>query len=257
MAKTTQDSTWKSRIVGNAEVDPRELAEHPKNWRIHNHKQREKMKGILDTIGYVEGALVNKNTNTILDGHMRVALAITQGAATIPVIYVNITEEEENIVLSTHDPIKSIAHVDSRKFDGLRQAVGERNPALAALVDWSAKQEPEEKTEPDDEDEDGYDDNLEHLQDRSGLERDHEAIFGEDDSLDPEAEDISDVDATTQEPVNDENPYTAMTVRQLRFTVSVEDYDRALDVLDHVILNQVGCSTNAEATLWLINTYGG
>lgn len=99
----------RNRIVGHEEVAPDQLLAHPENWRIHTSFQREALERILDRVGFVRPILVNRTTGRVVDGHLRVEIALKRDEETIPVDYVDLTEEEEALVLATHDPIASYA----------------------------------------------------------------------------------------------------------------------------------------------------
>ncbi len=75
--------TWRSRIVGHGDADPQTLVAHPENWRAHPRNQRRAMAGVLDHVGWVQDVIVNRRTGRILDGHLRVALALERGEATV------------------------------------------------------------------------------------------------------------------------------------------------------------------------------
>lgn len=96
-----------------------QLLANPDNWRIHSIHQQNAMKGVLNKVGWVgRGCVVNINTNRVVDGHMRIGLAIDAGEL-VPVDYVDLTEEEERIVLATLDPIGAMATVDYRAYQSL------------------------------------------------------------------------------------------------------------------------------------------
>jgi DNA modification methylase len=60
--------------------------------------------------------IVNKRTGHVVDGHLRVATAISNDEPTVPVLYVDLTEEEEKKILLTIDPIAGMAAIDDEKF---------------------------------------------------------------------------------------------------------------------------------------------
>jgi hypothetical protein len=43
-------STWRSRIVGSADVDPATLVANPRNWRTHPPNQRAAINGLDEEI---------------------------------------------------------------------------------------------------------------------------------------------------------------------------------------------------------------
>jgi len=96
---------WENRIIGSGIENPDELNKNPKNWRVHTRLQTKSMEAILDKIGWVQEVIVNKRTGNLVDGHLRVELASKRKETEIPVKYVDLSEEEEDLVLLTYDPI--------------------------------------------------------------------------------------------------------------------------------------------------------
>lgn len=116
MARKTKSTTtpsvdaWRNRIVGEGMVAAAELVPHPQNWRKHPQEQGAVLTQTLDGVGWVQRVIVNRRTGRMLDGHLRAELARRQGEATpVPVVYVDLSEEEERAVLATLDPIASMA----------------------------------------------------------------------------------------------------------------------------------------------------
>jgi hypothetical protein len=113
MSATEIDTTWRSRIVGHGEAVPSELVANPANWRVHPPRQRKALEALLDQVGWVRNVIVNRVT-----GHL-VALAVTRKEATIPVVYVELDEDEERLVLASLDPIASLAATDTAALAAL------------------------------------------------------------------------------------------------------------------------------------------
>ena len=72
----TAAAPWKNRIVGSGEEAPDQLLANPANWRVHPKVQQQALAGILGQVGWVQQVLVNRRTGHVVDGHLRVALAI-------------------------------------------------------------------------------------------------------------------------------------------------------------------------------------
>lgn len=117
-------SQWESKIVGISVIDPKELLDNDLNWRTHSEDQKQAMLSVLDSVGWVQDVIVNANTNTIIDGHMRVSLAVERGEQ-VPVVYVNLTPEEEALVLATFDNVSSMAETDQNALERLLTQVSE------------------------------------------------------------------------------------------------------------------------------------
>lgn len=131
---------WKNRIVGTGEVAPDQLLANDQNFRRHPKHQQEAMRGVLDEIGFVQNVIVNRITNRVVDGHLRIELALRHDQPTIPVVYVELTEAEELLALATLDPIGAMAETDREVLGKLLGDLENRPDALKGLLDNLAKQ---------------------------------------------------------------------------------------------------------------------
>jgi hypothetical protein len=118
---------WRNRIVGSGIEPAGSFLANDKNWRVHPKPQQDALGGVLSEVGWVQQVIVNKRTSeqwgkdqnveTLVDGHLRVTLALRAGEETeVPVLYVDLTPEEEDEVLATLDPIAALAVPDKGKF---------------------------------------------------------------------------------------------------------------------------------------------
>lgn len=110
--KLTPKSPWRSRIVGFGEEDPTQLLANPMNWRIHTREQEAALRDVLNRVGWVDDIVVNRTTGRVIDGHLRVSAAISSGELTVPVSYVDLTEDEEKLALAVLDPSRMLAAQD-------------------------------------------------------------------------------------------------------------------------------------------------
>jgi DNA modification methylase len=127
-------SPWRSRIVGSGSEDPTQLLANPRNWRTHPLAQREALRGSLDTVGWVAQIMVNTTTGHVIDGHARVEEAISRGEPSVPVLYVELTEQEEELVLASFDPLGAMAEADREALDALLADLAVDDAGLAALL---------------------------------------------------------------------------------------------------------------------------
>ena len=142
---------WRSRITGSGEEAPDQLLANPSNWRIHGKAQREALREVLDTVGYVAQVIVNRRTGHLVDGHLRVEEALSHGQPSIPVVYVDLSEDEERLVLASLDPLAAMATTDEAKLRELLAEVSVGSEALAAMLAALAPAEPKDGlTDPDD-----------------------------------------------------------------------------------------------------------
>lgn len=124
--------SWRNRIVGHGAEAPDQLLANPGNWRIHPEHQALALEAVLEDVGWVGHVTVNRTTGHVVDGHLRVQRAIAAGAAEVPVVYVELTEDEERTVLATFDGIGLQAATDE---DQLRALVAEIRDPIDELRD--------------------------------------------------------------------------------------------------------------------------
>ena len=141
---------WRSRILGEGEEAPDQLLANPRNWRIHPKAQQDALAGILSEVGWVQRVIVNQRTGHMVDGHARVALAISRNEPTVPVVYVDLSEEEEAAVLATFDPLSAMAVADTEQLDALLAEVSVKDDALRAMLDGLRSEPKAGLTDPDD-----------------------------------------------------------------------------------------------------------
>lgn len=125
---------WRNRIIGEGVERPDQLLANPSNWRIHPKHQQDALSAVLDNVGWVQRVIVNRTTGHIVDGHLRVSLAISRNEAEVPVVYVDLTEDEELTVLATIDPLSAMAATDSAKLAELLASVQTDDAALEAVL---------------------------------------------------------------------------------------------------------------------------
>ena len=128
----------RDRIKELRRVPASELAPHPKNWRTHPVEQLDALKGVLAEVGYAGAALARElpdGTLMLIDGHARTEVS---GDSLIPVLVLDVTEEEADKILATFDPIGAMAGADARKLEELLREVQTGNEAVAAMIDQLA-----------------------------------------------------------------------------------------------------------------------
>ena len=133
-------TAWRSRIIGHAEVPPAELVANPRNWRTHPAEQQRALTGALSEVGWVAEVVVNQTTGHVVDGHLRIELALERKEPTVPVTYVELSEAEERIVLATLDPLVAMADAEASKLAELLAGLEPADEALRALLDDLARE---------------------------------------------------------------------------------------------------------------------
>jgi len=125
---------WKNRIVGNGNEDPEQLLANPRNFRIHPKHQQDALDAVLKQVGWCQSIIVNKRTGHVVDGHLRVSLALRENEKQVPVVYIDVDEAEEVLILATIDPISALAITDKVKLDDLLRDVQTGDPALQLML---------------------------------------------------------------------------------------------------------------------------
>lgn len=127
---------WRNRIVGEGEEAPDQLMANPRNARIHPKFQQDALKGVLDEVGWVQNVIVNRASGAIVDGHLRVTLAMRHDQPLVPVTYVDLTDAQEAEILATLDPITALAVYDK---DQLAALLGEVQSSEAGVQQMLAE----------------------------------------------------------------------------------------------------------------------
>jgi DNA modification methylase len=127
-------STWRNRIVGYSEEEPDQLLANPSNWRIHPINQQNALSGVLKEIGLVQNVVANRTTGHLVDGHLRVMLAMRENQPVVPVTWVELSEEEERLILASLDPLAAMATADAGALDALLSSVQSGEAAVQAML---------------------------------------------------------------------------------------------------------------------------
>lgn len=126
---------WKNRIIEHDIWEASRFMANPKNWRLHPKNQAAALTASLEQIGWIDEVKVNINTGFVLDGHLRVTLALSIGPRTpVPVMLLELSEEEEDLALATFDPITAMAEADKEKVAALLETLHTEDARLNALL---------------------------------------------------------------------------------------------------------------------------
>ena len=141
MSSTTATAQWRNRITGSGTLKVAEALENPLNFRNHPPVQRDALAASLDTVGWVQQVVVNTKTGNLIDGHLRLALAEQRGESELPCLYVELSEDEERLVLASLDPIAAMASADRDKLQELLVSLQCEDEAVRGLLESIARQE--------------------------------------------------------------------------------------------------------------------
>lgn len=127
-------TAWQNRIVAHEDVDPSSLVANPENWRRHPSYQRKAVGAVLDRVGWIQDVIVNRRTGHMIDGHLRVELALQRGETSVPVVVVELSEDEERLMLATLDPLAGMADTDAAMLSKLTAELALEDETLTRLL---------------------------------------------------------------------------------------------------------------------------
>lgn len=149
---------WKSRIVKYEDADPRSLIPNPDNFKIHPTNQANLMDDVFSEIGWIQNVIVNVRTNRIIDGHLRVIRAIEHNEPSVPVTWVDLTEDEEPKAIALFDPSSQLAKQNRDAVLAAISKISTNSSNIKNIIDKIAKRSkiPVERFLHEDEDDDEF-----------------------------------------------------------------------------------------------------
>jgi DNA modification methylase len=125
----------RDRVKGLKKVLARQLRPNPKNWRRHPDAQANALRGILAELGYC-GALLARECDDgsyeLIDGHLR---AETTPDTKVPVLVLDVTREEADLVLATYDTLGGMAEADKDALEALLSEISPPNDDVQQMLD--------------------------------------------------------------------------------------------------------------------------
>ncbi len=132
---------YRDRIKGLRRVKASELVDHPGNWRRHPEHQETALKVVLSEVGWAGAVVVRELPNKklqIIDGHLRKGVG---GDEKVPVLVLDVTEEEANKLLVSLDPLAAMAETDSEKLTELLKGLEPQQHEFSELISTLADME--------------------------------------------------------------------------------------------------------------------
>ena len=133
-----RSKTIRDRILELRRVAARELVPNPKNWRRHPARQAAALRSLLEEIGYADALLARVLSDgrlMLIDGHLR---AETTPDQLVPVLVLDVDENESHKLLATLDPLAAMAETDKLAFKDLAGFVMTDSAELRELLDGTA-----------------------------------------------------------------------------------------------------------------------
>ncbi len=124
----------RDRIKELRRVPADQLQPNPKNWRKHPESQANALRGVLAEVGIASAVLARETPEgglMLIDGHLRTE---TLHNAEIPVLVLDVTEEEADKILATFDPLGAMAESDADALRALLEDVETGSQELADML---------------------------------------------------------------------------------------------------------------------------
>ncbi len=124
----------RDRIKELRRVPADQLQPNPKNWRKHPESQANALRGVLAEVGIASAVLARETPEgglMLIDGHLRTE---TLHNAEIPVLVLDVTEEEADKILATFDPLGAMAESDADALRALLEEVETGSQELADML---------------------------------------------------------------------------------------------------------------------------
>jgi hypothetical protein len=111
-----------------------ELLAHPANWRRHPPAQRAALERVLAAVGFAGALLAREDGDgrlVLIDGHLR---ADTTPDLEVPVLVLDVNEQEAELLLATYDPIGDLAETNAAALASLMASIAAQDQAVATWL---------------------------------------------------------------------------------------------------------------------------
>lgn len=128
----------RDRVKGLRRVRAGELRPHPRNWRLHPTEQKAALRGVLREIGFADALLARELADgslELVDGHLRAQVAPEME---VPVLVLDLSDEEAEKLLLLHDPLTVMAETDRGALEELLARVAVDEESLQGVLERMA-----------------------------------------------------------------------------------------------------------------------
>lgn len=125
----------RDRIKELRRVPASQLRPNPKNWRTHPQEQADALRGVLAEVGIADACIAREMPDgslMLLDGHLRTE---TLGGELVPVLVLDVNEEEADKILATLDPLAAMADMNTAKLNELVNSLDITSEGMQAIID--------------------------------------------------------------------------------------------------------------------------
>ena len=133
----TEGVEIRNRVTEVLDVPGNLVLPNPMNWRTHPESQTSALRGILSSVGVVDVLKVVKHPKVsgsymLIDGHARAEIL---GDRNVKVAVLDLTPEEQRLILATFDPVGGLAGTDQAMLDSLIDGLSVEDTALLSLLE--------------------------------------------------------------------------------------------------------------------------
>lgn len=130
----------RDRIIDFRRVPASTLRANPRNWRRHPDSQRRALQAMLDSVGIADALIAYDTPDglTLIDGHLRQDMT---GDQEMPVLVLDLTDDEADTVLATLDPLAAMAQTDTDALLTLMSSIETDDADLMGLFEALANGE--------------------------------------------------------------------------------------------------------------------
>ena len=123
-----------NRVVELRRVRAGEILPDERNFRRHPQKQRTALIEMLEQIGYVNPVIARQTDNglVLVDGHLRVDI---DPEFEIPVVIVDLNDEEAGKALATLDPLAAMAETERAALAELVASFDDELPDITGVIE--------------------------------------------------------------------------------------------------------------------------
>ena len=126
---------WRNRILETGVKAASEFVANTDNFKVHDDAQRSALDCLLAEVGWVQGVIFNVRTGNLIDGHLRIQEALKKSDdSPVPYTAVDLSPEEERLVLLLFDPIGEMAENNLENFKRLADSLNVESPELLELI---------------------------------------------------------------------------------------------------------------------------
>ena len=128
----------RNRVKELRMVSASDLIPNSKNWRRHPRGQQDALRGMISEIGFADALIARETPDglQLIDGHLRQEIVAANPGASdeIPVLVLDVTEEEADKLLATLDPLAAMAEADKDALQSLLQGIETDNGVVEQLL---------------------------------------------------------------------------------------------------------------------------